>query len=155
RWIAVEAPLPERMAEDCNRRGTRLFRVRWRKEPADMRTRAEHGEVVQRHHVAEDAFRAVRSAEAHWLGTETVRIDALEHGVAGANVKIVRVRPVVEAMAVLRAADVDEPAGIHNTGRRLEEQGVGNGEDRRVRADANGQGEHRSQSEQRIAHEQT
>ncbi len=41
----------------------------------------------------------------------------------------IEVGAVVEAVAVLRTADVDEPAGLNDAGRRLEQQDVGDGED--------------------------
>jgi hypothetical protein len=42
-------------------------------------------------------------------------------------------------LAVLRAANVNQPTRVGNARRSLEQQGVGNREDRRVRADADGQ----------------
>ena len=59
-----------------------------------------------------------------------------EDGVARADVEVVRVGAVVEALSVLRAADVDEAPGVGDAGRRLEQQRIGNREDRRVGADA-------------------
>jgi hypothetical protein len=53
-----------------------------------------------------------------------VRIDAREQRGARSDVEIVRVRAVVEALAILRAADVDEAIRVDDACRRFEEQRV-------------------------------
>jgi hypothetical protein len=152
--IAVEAALPELVAEHGERRRAGLIAVRRREQPADLWMRAEDVEVVGRHHVAEDPLGAVGAAEAHRLGAQLVGVDVSEHGVARPDVEVVRVGAVVEAAAVLAAADIDEPSGLDDADRCLEQQRVGDREDRGVGADADRQRGGRRQREQRVAAQQ-
>ena len=50
-------------------------------EAAEVRTRSEHGEVVRRHHVAEDALGPVLPAQAHRLGADAIGVDVRKDGV--------------------------------------------------------------------------
>ena len=111
-------------------------------------------EVVGGDHVAVNALGAVASAEAHRRGAEAVRVHPGEHGVPRTDVKVVRIGTVVETLAVPRSADIDQAIRLDDTGRRLEQEGVRDGEDRRVRADANGERQSRGQRKERVAAQQ-
>ena len=139
RRIAVEAADPEVVTQDGERRAARLFAVFRCEQPADVGTGAEDTEVVRRHHVAVDAFGAIASAEAHRLRSDAIRVNPCQDRVPRADIEVVRVGTVVEALAVLRAADVHQTIGLDNAGRRLEQQGVRDGEDGGICADADGQ----------------
>src|SRR6185369_8862203 len=116
--------------------------------------RAEHVEIVGGDHVAVDALGAVAAAEAHWRGAEAVRVDPCEHGVPRTDIEVVRIGTVVETLAVPRSADIDQAIRLDDTGRRLEQKSVRDREDRRVRADANGERQGRGQREERVAAQQ-
>src|SRR5262249_45164523 len=61
---------------------------------------------------------------------------------------------VVESLAVLRSADVDQAIRFDDTGRRLEQERVRDCEDRRVGADADGERQRGGQREQGVAAQQ-
>src|SRR4029079_12844135 len=71
-----------------------------------------------------------------------------------ADVEVVRVRAVVEVVAVLRAPDVDEPRRLGNARQRPEQHRAGDGEDRGVGADADGERQRGRELEQRAAAQQ-
>jgi hypothetical protein len=89
--VAVEASHPEVVTQNGERGTARLLAVFGREQPADVRPRAEHAEVVRRNHVAVDALGAVAAAEAHRLRTDAVRVYAAEHGVARSDVHVIRI----------------------------------------------------------------
>src|SRR5262249_41593506 len=55
-WIAAKSAQPELMTEKGDRRRTGAFPVLGPEEPAEMRTSAQHAEVIGRDHVAEYAL---------------------------------------------------------------------------------------------------
>ena len=82
-------------------------------------------------------------------------VHAVERRRACAQVEVIGIRAGIERVAAPDgAADVDETMGFGDAGRRTEEQRVRDGEDRRVRADADGERHRGCEREERIAPEE-
>src|SRR5262249_27007703 len=79
------------------------------------------------------------------LGQKVLRVDMFERGRAIPQVDVVRKRARAETVAVLAGADVDETLGAGDRRRRPEEDGVRNGEHRRVGAKPDRKGQPGSQ----------
>src|SRR5262249_50303776 len=99
---------------------------------------------------AGDVFSAA-VAEAHRLRESRVRVHAVEGRRSLTEVEIVRVRTWTEAIPQPGGADVDETARLDDTRGRLEQDRVHHGEDRRGRADADGERHHGGEREDRTA----
>ena len=112
--ILVEAPRPQAMTQHGNWTRPGLVAVAVAEQSPGGRYGSEHGEIVDRHDVAENAvcrpYRDV-AAKAHRLRKPRIRVDAVEGGGALTEVEIIRVRAGAEANSAPAAADV------HETGR--------------------------------------
>jgi hypothetical protein len=152
RRIAAEPSHPERMAQDDS---GGVIGGEHRVEQAPGRgLHAEQLEVVRGHAMAPDALGAAGTREAHRRRGRLVAVDVLERGRPFAQVDEIGERDLLDVeVAAGFPADVDEPAGIGDPGRRPPQQRVGHGEDRRIHADSDGQREHGGQGEQRRAPE--
>jgi hypothetical protein len=149
-----EATMPQGVAEDRHPISP-LHIVRIRKQAAVLGTGTEDGEVVAADLHAVDAFGVVIAGKTHRLRLDLVRVDSAQRGRSLADVAVIRVRGGVEAPAALRPADVHEAVRFRETGQRPEEQRARDGEDGRVRADADRERQGGRDREQRASHQQT
>ncbi len=151
--IAGEAALPETVAQDRDRVvSLRTFIVGER--APDQRRDAERREEVGRDVHADDFFRRARSGQVDAVVVE--RRDPLECRRALAPADEVRRREHVGAARPPRVGfpHHDQASGIAER-QRLEQHRVDDREDRRVRADAQRERQHRDRREARRAQAQT
>src|SRR6185312_4574268 len=123
--------------------------------PTEKRTDPEDREVVRRDDAVVDADRIVGAGQAHGLWVEAAGVNIGQRLLPLAIVAEVRVGGVVEAAAVLRAADVDKPRRVAEAGKRSKEQRARDREDCGARADADREGQGRREREQRAAAEES
>jgi hypothetical protein len=124
------------------------------KRPPDRGRNAEHREVVAGDDLAHRQARPV--VEVHRRHHRAVADDAVEHVVARLQIAVVEVGrgAVLDAAARITREHVDEPVDGGNR-QRLEQQGVHDGEQRRVEADADGERRDRDQRKRRALAEPT
>ena len=109
-------------------------------QAANQRPRAKDLKVVGRYDVAVDALGVPLSREAHGLGLDAVRVESGQRLRALAQVPIVRIRDGVESATVLRAPHIHELVGlVQARATAAGASALAIGEDRRVRANSNGQ----------------
>ena len=139
-WIGAEAPAPEIVADDHRRGGIAIAVVLRRQQASRRGSRAEHAEVVTRHHFAPDPYRVLAG------GGGSVDPDERRHvgraGQAIAHVGIVGIRKGLELRG-RRAVVVDRdqfgrPRGVERPAEGLVEQACRQG------AGKNAQGEGRN-----------
>jgi hypothetical protein len=123
-------------------------RVRGTGQAAELRARAEQGEIRRAHHRAQDALRVIDAGERRVHGPDPRHL--LEY--ARAQGQVVELRHgeprVVQPEAGQLAPYRDQPLGIRE-GEGPEQDGVHHAEDGGVRADAQGQREDGGGGEER------
>ena len=150
RRIGAQASGPEAMGEDHHGAlaGHEVFIGP--EEAAEGRTRAEDVEEVCRDQVAEDPFARSAEQQAHWPASELHSGQPFEAGGVGAEVLEGGMGHVVEAAAVVTAADVDHLSGIDDSSRRGQQR-IGDADGGAARGDAEAQGKDRRGGEQRAS----
>jgi hypothetical protein len=155
--IVVEAPRPEAVTQDDNRARSRLITVARAEQTAGGGNGSQRREVVDGHHAAEDALSATirtGAGDAHRLWEPRIGVDPIDRRCALADVEIVGIRAWTEADSAPTAADVHETGRLCDTGRGLEQERVGHGENRRIRANTNGERQHGRHRHERVAAQQ-
>ena len=145
--VAGEAALPHPGTDDRHVRPVRTVFVA-RERPAERQRRAEHGEVAARYVHRVDVLGQVAAEEVRAGIARLIRGDRLEGGRLVAPQDELRDRGQPRRADARRGHELEEAIGLR-IGERPQQHGVDDGEDRGVRADADGEHGERGQRESR------